>query len=84
MANVKVGTITHYFDKIQVAVLEIEEEAVRVGDTIYLGEEPDGFAQKISSMQVEHVSVEEAKKGDAVGLKVDQAVHKGIPVYKVI
>jgi len=35
-------------------------------------------------MQVEHVSVEEAKKGDAVGLKVDQAVHKGIPVYKVI
>jgi hypothetical protein len=35
-------------------------------------------------MQIEHQSVQEAKKGDLVGIKVDQKVHPNDKVYKVI
>lgn len=84
MPNVKVGTITHYFDKIQVAVLAVDQETVSIGDTIYIGEEPNGFAQKVESMQVEHTAVSEAKKGDTVGLKITNPAQKDTPVYKVV
>jgi len=34
-------------------------------------------------MQVEHENIDKAKAGDAVGLKVDQAVREGDKVYRV-
>jgi hypothetical protein len=34
-------------------------------------------------MQVEHEKIEKAKKGDEVGLKVDNPVHEHDEVYKV-
>jgi len=79
----KIGKITHFFDNILVAVLELTDGSVKIGDTIFIGQEETGFDQKVSSMQVDHQSVDEAKKGDEVGLKVDQAVKKGDIVYKV-
>jgi hypothetical protein len=34
-------------------------------------------------MQIEHESIDEAKKGDAIGLKVNEKVHEHDKVYKV-
>jgi len=83
LANTKIGKIVHYFDKIMVAVLQLTGASVKVGDEILVGEEGEGFTQTIDSMQVDHKAVEEAKKGDEVGLKVDQATKKGDNVYKL-
>ena len=83
MANTKVGKIVHFFDKILVAVLQLTDASVKVGDEILIGEEGEGFTQTVSSMQVDHKTVEEAKKGDEVGLKVDQIAKKGDNVYKL-
>jgi len=79
---IKVGKITHYFDKIGVAVLEMESGSVKVGDKIRIGEE-DGPEQMVESMQVEHKQVMEAKAGDEVGLKVNAEVKSGDVVYLV-
>jgi len=83
MADFKVGKVTHYFDKIGVAVVELTG-ALAVGDNIRVsrknGEE---FTITVSSMQVEHEQIQEAKKGDTVGLKVDQTVKEGDEVFKV-
>ena len=83
MSNQLVGKITHYFDKIAVAVLEVTQGEVKVGDTIQIGEDGLGFSQTVDSMQVDHASVNVAKAGDEVGLKVIQEVKKGDNVYQV-
>lgn len=82
MADFKVGEITHYFEKIGVAVLELTE-SLSIGDTIRISGHGKEFTQKVSSMQVEHQNIETAKAGDAVGLKTDQEVKEGDEVFKV-
>lgn len=77
-----IGKITHYFGNIEVAVIELSD-ALKVGDNIRIvGGETD-FTQIIDSMEVEHKKVEEAKKGDSVGLKVGQKVREGYKAYKL-
>ncbi len=78
-----VGTITHYFSKISVAVFKITDDEVKVGDTIHIKGKHTDFTQVIASMQVEHDSIGTAKKGDEVGLKVEDAVHEHDEVYRV-
>ncbi len=77
-----IGKITHYFGNIEVAVIELSD-TLKVGDNIRIvGGETD-FTQIVDSMEVEHKKVEEAKKGDSVGLKVGQKVREGYKVYKL-
>lgn len=78
-----IGKITHYFDHIGVAVLELTKGGLKTGESIHIVGHGADFAQAVESMQVEHESVAKAKKGDAVGLKVDQPVKEGAEVYKV-
>ena len=82
MADFKVGKITHYYDKISVAVLEVSD-SLAVGDTIKISGHDKEFTMAVTSMQVEHEQVQNAKKGDVVGLKVDQPVGEGDEVYRV-
>ncbi len=82
MADTKVGKVTHYYDKLGVAVVQLAG-ALSVEDTIKVTGRGSEMTQKVSSMQVEHKSVEQAKKGDLVGLKVDKKVKDGDEVFKV-
>ena len=82
MADFKVGKVTHYFDKIGVAVVELTG-VLSVGDSIKISGKNKEFTMTVSSMQIEHEQIKESKKGDTVGMKVDQAVAEGDEVYKV-
>jgi len=83
MAEQKVGKVTHYWAKIGVAGIEITAGELRVGDTIrFLGHTTD-FTQTLDSMQVEHQTVEVARAGDSVGLKVADHVRDHDEVFKV-
>ena len=42
------------------------------------------FESTVHSMQIEHKSVTEAKKGDSVGVKVSEKVREGDKVYKIV
>jgi len=79
----KVGKVTHYYDKIGVAVVELTAD-LAVGDRIKFtrgGE--DMFEQTVESIQVEHNKIDSAKKGDTIGLKVDQPVKEGAEIFKL-
>ena len=78
-----IGKVTHYFSNIEVAVVDLTAP-LKQGDTIRIvgGQETD-FEQEVSSIQVDHKEVKSAKKGDSVGMKVDEKVHEGYKVYKV-
>ncbi len=78
-----IGKVTHYFDKIGVAVIELDAP-LKVGDTIRIvGGESTDFTQEVESMEMEHEKIEKAKKGDSIGLKVKEKVREGYKVYKV-
>ena len=83
MAEQKIGVVTHYFGKIGVAALKITDGELRVGDTIRFKGHTSDFTQAVDSMQVEHESVEVARKGDEIGLKTAEYVRENDAVYKV-
>lgn len=83
MANFKVGKVTHYFDKIGVAIVELDAN-LAVGDKIkFVRGGEDVFEQTVASIQIEHEKKESAKKGDVVGLKTEKEIKEGTEVYKI-
>lgn len=83
LSDFKVGEVTHYYDKIGVAIVEVTN-LISVGDTIkFVRGGEDIFEQKIESIQVEHEKKDSANKGDVVGLKTERQVKEGAEVYKV-
>jgi len=78
-----IGKISHFFGNISVGIIELAGN-LNVGDKIHIKGSSTDFEQTIDSMQIEHEDVSNAKKGDAVGIKVAQKVKEGDGVYKVI
>lgn len=76
----EIGKVTHYFDKIGVAIIELTD-GLKVGDTVKMKTKEE-FDQEITSIQIDHEPVEEAKAGDVIGTKVDKPVHEGVKVEK--
>jgi putative protease len=75
-----IGKVTHYYDKIQVAVLAISKP-LKVGDTIRF-EGHSNFSQTIDSIEIEHKKINSVKKGDEFGLKVNKKVQENDKVFK--
>ncbi len=83
MADKKIGKISHYYDHIGVAVVDLSS-TIKAGETIKLVKKDGGdLVQTVESMEVEHEKIDTAKKGQSVGLKVNEEVRKGSVVYKV-
>ncbi|MEK7669216.1 MAG: translation elongation factor-like protein [Patescibacteria group bacterium] len=78
----KVGRVTHYYDHIGVAIVELDA-TLKVGDKVKFEGHGADFEQEVASLQIEHKPVEKASTGEVVGLKTDQAVKVGTEVEKV-
>ncbi len=83
MSEKQIGVVTHYFDKISVAAIRLTGGALRSGDTIRIEGHSTDLEQVVSSIQIEHLSVTEARQGDEIGIKVTAAVHEHDKVFKV-
>ncbi len=82
IADKKIGKVTHYYDKIGVAVIDLTQ-GLKVGDNIKFVHKDNEFTQTVDSLQIDHKPVKSAKKGDSLGLKVDQALKPGAEIYKI-
>jgi len=78
-----IGKVTHYYSKIDVAIVELEDD-LQQGDRISIEGATTNIQQTVDSMQIEHEPVKNAHRGDAVGLKVPDKVRPGDAVYKVV
>ena len=78
----QIGRITHYFDRIGVAVLELED-GLKIGETIHITGRRTDFVQQVSSMEIEHRKMQAVGAGADVALKVDEEVHEGDKIYRV-
>lgn len=82
-APTPIGRVTHYFDNLEVAVIQLAPgKSLKVGDKIRIEGGETDFTQTIESLQVEHESVDKVKAGDDFGTKVDQLVREGYRVHK--
>ena len=84
MEEKRIGTVLDYFAKIGVLAFRVEEEGLKVGDTIHVKGHTTDLTEQVTSMQIDLNPIEEAKVGDDVGIKVKDRVRKGDAVYKVI
>ncbi len=82
MSGIRVGEVTHFYDRLCVAVLKLTEP-IHVGDMLHLLGHHTDFQQSVASLQIEHQAVMEAGPGADVALKVTQKVHPGDAVFKV-
>ncbi|MBI3618607.1 hypothetical protein HY213_01060 [Candidatus Peregrinibacteria bacterium] len=76
------GKVVHYYDKIGVAIVDLKAP-LALGETVVLKKGNFVLTQRVSSLQIEHVPILRAKKGDVVGLKVDEEVSEGAVVVPV-
>lgn len=82
IAEQVIGKVTHYYDRIGVAVVAVNE-TIRLGDTIRLKHGKRVFEQKIASLQVNHTPITSATKGQEVGMKVDEVADEGTLILPV-
>ena len=78
----KIGTISHYYGQIGVVVVDLTGE-LKVGDKIRIKGAMTDIEQEIDSMQIDKKPVAQAKKGESIGLKVEDKVREGDVVYKL-
>ena len=77
----EIGEVMTYYANIGDAAIDLTG-SVKVGDTIIFRGFTTDMEHKVDSMQIEHESVQEAKAGDQIGIKIPGKVRKNDRVYK--
>lgn len=83
LSLIPVGEVTHFFPHVQAAVVKITQGEVRQGETLSFRGHTTKLKQTVDSMQIDHVPIPLAKKGDEIGIRVNSRVRAGDKVYKV-
>jgi translation initiation factor IF-2 len=83
MEKVLIGKVAHFYPKISVAVIDLEGN-LKVGEKISVERDENSFEQMVDSMQAEHKSITEARKGESIGLKLAEPAREGAKVFKVM
>ena len=77
-----IGTVTHYFGKLSVAVLDLKEP-LTVKDLVAFRGATTDFEQEIKSMQVDHQNIDVGEVGQEVAVKLNDKVRVGDTIYKL-
>ncbi|MBU1999379.1 MAG: hypothetical protein ABIG46_08905 [Candidatus Omnitrophota bacterium] len=76
-----IGEVTHYFPHVQAGVVKLKAPLV-LGDTIRIKGHTTDFNQTINSMQIDRSPIQQAKKGDEIGILVKSRVRRRDLVVK--
>jgi translation elongation factor EF-1alpha len=77
----EVGRVSHFFGKINVAIIEVKD-IISVGDQILIKGPTTDIEQTVDSMEIEHEKVKQAEAGQSIGMKVKARVREKDIVYK--
>ena len=78
--NNAIGKITHWYDKISVAVVKLDKE-LGVGDKIKIKHGDREFEETITSMELDHKPVQSGKKGQEIAIKLSQKTGEGSAIF---
>lgn len=80
--EVSLGEVEDYFSHIGVIALTLKS-ALSIGNTIHVHGHTTDLTQTVDSMQIDHALIQDAKKGDSVGIKANDKCRKGDQVFRV-
>jgi translation elongation factor EF-1alpha len=83
MSEEVIGTVSDFFAHPVVAAIELTA-SLKLGDKIRIKGHTTDLELTVDSMQIENQSVQEAKAGDSIGVKVSERVRDGDIVYKIV
>jgi len=78
---IEIGCITHFFAKINVAVVDLKLP-LSVGDHISIKGPLTDFDQTVDSIQMERKNITRAQAGQSIGLKLSQQAKERDVIYK--
>ena len=80
-----IARIEKYWPKAKAAHIKMHASSLKLGDEIYIIGKQTGIKRiKINSMQINKKPIKNAKKGEDIGIQVNQKVRKGDEVYLII
>lgn len=82
MAEKQVGTVTHWYDKLGVAVVKLTGKLAK-GARIKVKKGEEEFEDTVTSLQIDHKDVAAAKKGDDAAMKLSQKAKEGSGIFLV-
>jgi len=83
MPEEEIGEVSVFYSRILVAGIELNG-SLKVGDNIHVKGHTTDLSFTVGSIQIDNKVVDEAHKGDAVGIKIPDRVRQGDKVYRVI
>ena len=78
-----IGTVTHYFPRIEVAAMKVSADELRIGDPIRVLGHTSNFTQKVHSMEMDYTPIETARAGDLVAIQVAERARVNDQVYRI-
>ncbi|HOF50303.1 MAG TPA: hypothetical protein PLH22_01260 [Candidatus Colwellbacteria bacterium] len=78
-----VGVVTHYYDKLGVAIIKLSD-GLKIGDKIRILGKTTDFSEENTSMQIDHRAIDSASKGEEVGIKIGREAREGDEVFKIV
>jgi translation elongation factor EF-Tu-like GTPase len=82
MAEKEIGEVSTFFSHVGVAAIKLKDK-LKVGDRIKIKGHTTDIEQLVDSMQIDRKEVKEAKKGDEIGIKVNDRVRPNDKVFIV-
>ncbi len=79
--DIQIARVTHYYDKVHVAVVEIISQPLEVGDTVSVRGVQTDFIQVVSTIQIENTKVTRVEAGEVCALRVEKPVQAGDMLY---
>jgi len=78
-----IGKVEQFFEKISVAAIKLDD-SLNIGDIIEIGNNIESIKQKVESIEINKKSIEHAKKGEHIGIKLKWKVNKNDTVFKIL
>ncbi len=82
MPETQIGTVSDFFARPVVAGIQLTAP-LKAGDKIHIKGHTTDVELVVESMQINNVTVTEAKAGDSVGIKLPDRARKGDTVSKI-
>jgi GTPase len=79
----EIGRVDTYFAKVGVVALKLNRK-LEVGEEILVQGHTTDFVQRVKSIQIQHESVDTARRGAEIGIKVRRRCRRGDRVFRVL
>jgi putative protease len=79
----RIGMVTHYYNHLSVAIVQLETGTLRSGETVHFRGHTSDFRQMVGSMEVNHAHVDAVTAGTSFGLRVNEHAREHDVVYRV-